>query len=144
MPISGRAYEDISVMPLTRAIPLNAEQRCRTDHNWVETDAKVTSCRYEFSRMNTLTFGVAQDNNHFVISFSYYARARKFSGEFTAPVSWETGTQFPIRYNRLRPEENNKSAAASMSQSPLFALGVGGSIVLSMLYLMLVYGCNSM
>jgi TctA family transporter len=113
-----------------------------TTPRWLETEARVTACRYEFARMNTLTFGIPPENNRFLISFSYYAHARSYSDEFASPVALGNGATFNVRYNPLHPEENTKSASASARRSPLFALGVAGSGVLSLMYLSLVYGCN--
>jgi hypothetical protein len=109
---------------------------------WLETEASVTGCRYEFARMNTLTFGIPPSNNRFLISFSYHAHAKCFIDEFTSPVALGQGETFSVRYNPLHPQENTKSTSSPARRSPLFALGVAGSIVLSMLYFVLVYGCN--
>ena len=48
---------------------------------WLETQAEVTACRYEFARMNTLSLGIATSRNQFIISFSYYAHAKTFCDE---------------------------------------------------------------
>ena len=109
---------------------------------WLETQARVTSCRYQPSRMNTFTLGIPMDNNHYLIAFSYYAHAKTYSDQFTSPVAIGQGETIIIRYNPLNPRENDKSAASSATKGPLFAIGIAGSIVLSLLYLAMIRSCN--
>ena len=68
---------------------------------WLATQAEVTDCHYEFARMNTLTLGIAPDSYRFLISFTYYAHAKTFSGKFTSPVAMPTGGTFPSPTTRL-------------------------------------------
>jgi hypothetical protein len=110
---------------------------------WLETQASVTACKYLFSRMNTLSLGVPADRNQFLISFTYYAHAKSYSGQFTSPTYLEQDARFPISYNPLNPQENSKSAASSPAgRIPLFAVGIAGSVILSLLYLAFLRGCN--
>lgn len=114
---------------------------------WLKTQAEVTACHYEFARMNTLTLGISPDLNRFTISFTYYAHAKTFSGEFTSPVAMEQGKTFPVFYNPLNPQENRQSEAGAVESSltrgnPLFAVGIAGSVVISLLYLAMMRGCN--
>ena len=114
---------------------------------WLEAQAEVTACHYEFARMNTITLGFTTDANQFLISFTYYAHAKAFSDEFTSPVAMEQGKTFPIFYNPLNPQENRQSASCapksgSTSRTPLFALGIAGSIVISLLFLASMHGCS--
>lgn len=114
---------------------------------WLETQAEVTGCHYEFARMNTLMLGFAADSNRFVVSFTYYAHATTFSGRLISPVIMEQGMRFPIFYNPLNPQENRQSESGTTlspvtRRSPLFALGIAGSILISLLYLAMMYGCN--
>jgi len=109
---------------------------------WLETQAEVTACHYEFARMNTLSLGIATKPNQFIISFTYYAHAKTFSDEFASPVAMEQGKIFPIFYNPLNPQQNRQSESASTSREPLFALGIASSIVISLLYIAMMHGCN--
>jgi len=114
---------------------------------WLETQAKVTACHYEFARMNTLSLGIGIDAGQFLISFTYYAHARTFNGEFISPVAMEQGKTFPIFYNPLNPQENGQSVSGvpifgTASRTPLFALGIAGSIVISLLLLVSMHGCS--
>lgn len=113
---------------------------------WLETQAEVIRCHYKFARMNTLILGIAPNSNRFSISFTYYAHAKTFRGEFTSSVAMEQGKTFPIFYNPLNPQENRHSESGAAgsgltSRTPLFALGIAGSIVISLLYLSM-HGCN--
>jgi hypothetical protein len=109
---------------------------------WLETEAEVTGCRYEFAGINMLLLGIPGDRNHFIVSYRYYAHARTFRDECTSPVAMLQGQTFPVFYNPLEPQQNSKSEAASVSRAPLFALGVAGSLVMSLLYLAMIRGCN--
>ena len=109
---------------------------------WLETQAEVTACRYEFARMNTLSLGIATSRNQFIISFSYYAHAKTFCDEFTSPVAMGKGETFPVFYNPLNPQQNSRSESAPTSRVPVFAYGVAGSIVISLLYLAMMGGCQ--
>ncbi len=109
---------------------------------WLETEAKVTACKYEPSRMNTLTLGIPADENHFLITFTYRAHGKNYTDEFTSPTYLQQGEAFPITYNPLAPHQNNKSAATPTTKTPLFAVGIAGSIILSLIWLVLMHGCS--
>ena len=109
---------------------------------WLETQATVVTCTYQFARMNTLTFGLSMDKGPFRISFSYYAHGTTYEDVFTSPTYLEQGAVFPITYNPLAPQQNSKSASAPVTGMPLFGIAVAGSVVLSLIYLTLLRGCN--
>jgi hypothetical protein len=109
---------------------------------WLETQAEVIACRYEFARMNILFLGTVTYSNKFIISFSYYAHAKTFSDEFISPIAIAKGKRFPVFYNPLNPQQNSRSEGASTSRVPVFIFGIAGSIVISLLYLGLIGGCN--
>ena len=108
---------------------------------WLETEAEVTACRYEFARMNTLSLGIATRPNQFIVSFSYYAHAQTLCDEFASPVAMGKGETFPVFYNPLNPQQNSRSETPPGSRAPLFAFGVAGSVVISLLYLAMMGGC---
>ncbi len=110
--------------------------------NWLETDAKVTACRYQFGGLQTLAFGLPEDQNHFTIDFTYHAHGKDFASSFLSPVAIGLGETITVFYNPLNPRENDKSFNSQARGIPLMAIGVAGSIVLSLLYLGLVRGCN--
>ena len=107
---------------------------------WLETQAEVTACRYEFARTNTLSFGIATKSNQFVVSFSYYAHAKTFRDEFTSLVAPGNGETFPVFYNPLNPQQNRRSELAPTGRVPLFVFGIAGSIVISLLYIVMMGG----
>ena len=85
--------------------------------------------------------GSHRSPNHFIVSFSYYAHAKTFCDKFTSPVAMEKGETFPVFYNPLNPQQNNPSEHPPASRMPLFAVGIAGSIVISLLYLAMMIGC---
>ncbi len=129
-------------MKTTNSIASPPTQPLEPSVPWLETQAEVTACRYEFARMNTLSLGIATSRNQFIISFSYYAHAKTFCDEFTSPVAMGKGETFPVFYNPLNPQQNSRSESAPTSRVPVFAYGVAGSIVISLLYLAMMGGCQ--
>ena len=131
------------MMNTTNSIaPTAATQPFDASVPWLETQAEVRGCRYEFARMNTLSLGIATRPNQFVVSFNYYAHAKTFRDEFTSPVAMGKGETFPVFYNPLNPQQNSRSEAAPTSRVPPLAYGVAGSIVISLLYLAMMGGCQ--
>lgn len=130
------------VMNTTNSIVSTPTQPFDASVPWLETQAEVTACRYEVARMTTLSLGFATSPNQFMVSFSYYAHAKTFCDEFTSPVAMGTGETFPVFYNPLNPKQNSRSEAAPTSRVPPLAYGVAGSIVISLLYLAMMGGCQ--
>jgi hypothetical protein len=110
---------------------------------WIATEATVTSCRFQFARMNTFTLGI-QTGEKFRITFDYYAHGRLYSDEFQSPVAIPQNERISITYNPLHPEQNSRTSGpnASPTRSPLIAVGIFGSIVLSLLWLAVMRGCS--
>lgn len=108
---------------------------------WIETQATVTACQYQFARMNTLTLGF-QTQDKFRIAFDYYAHGRLYSDEFQSPIAIAQNEAIPIRYNPLNPVENSRSGQAGTGRSPLLAIGIAGSIILSLIWLAMLRGCS--
>jgi hypothetical protein len=110
---------------------------------WIATEAMVTSCRFQFARMNTFTLGI-QTGEKFRISFDYYAHGRLYSDEFQSPVAIPQNERIPITYNPLYPEQNSRTSGprASPTRNPLIVIGILGSIVLSLLWLAMMRSCN--
>ncbi len=109
---------------------------------WLETQAQVTACKYQFARMNTLTLGFSPDRNRFLITFTYHAHGKTYTDDFTSPAYLETGATFPVTYNPLAPQQNSKSASFSKGRAPLAGIAVAASVILSLLYLALLRGCS--
>ena len=112
-----------------------------TDPPWLETEAKVTACKYEFGAGRALAFGIPT-SKHFRINFTYYAHGKTYTGNFTSPTYLEQGQTFSVSYNPLNPQQNSKSASSPTTRAPLFTLAIAGSVVLSILFLVWMRGCN--
>jgi hypothetical protein len=110
---------------------------------WLETQAEVTACKYDVGAGQALAFGIPS-SKHFLITFTYYAHGQTFTDRFTSPIYLEQGDTFSISYNPLAPQQNNKSTAEPTAKNSLFAIGIIGSIFLSLLWLTILHGCNSL
>ena len=108
---------------------------------WLEIQATVTACKYEFGAGQALAFGIPT-SKHFLITFSYYAHGKTFTDEFRSPTYLEQGKTFTLTYNPLAPQQNSKSAAIPTTKTPLFAVGIAGSIILSLLWYAVMRGCR--
>jgi hypothetical protein len=110
--------------------------------SWIETEATVTSCRFQFARMNTFSLGI-QTGEKFCIAFDYYAHGKLYSDEFQSAVAIPQDEHILITYNPLRPEQNSRTSGpnATPARSPLIAIGIMGSVVLSLLWLAVMRGC---
>ena len=110
---------------------------------WIATEATVTSCRFQFARMNTFTLGI-QTGEKFRITFDYYCHGQLYSDEFQSPVAIPQNEHIPITYNPLHPEQNSYTSGpnASSKLSPLIAVGIIGSVVLSCAWLVIFRGCS--
>ena len=110
---------------------------------WVETEATVTSCRFQFARLNTLTLGV-RTGEKFRISFDYYAHGRLYSDEFQSPMAIPQNDRIRLTYNPLQPQQNSRSSTSNSvaGRSPLIAIGIAGSILLSLAWLAILRGCS--
>jgi hypothetical protein len=113
----------------------------KRDPEWMETTATVVACEYQFARMNTLLLGI-QAQKKFRIAFDYRAHGQTYSDEFQSSVAIAQNERFSIRYNPLNPRENDRSRrTGSPGRTPLFALGIAGSIILSLVWLVTMRGC---
>ena len=115
-----------------------------TPPNWITTQATVTTCTYQFAGLSTLAFGF-NTRQKFRITFDYYAHGQLYSGEFQSPTAIPQNQQIPLTYNPLHPSENNRAPAPPAPISPrrqLLTVGILGSIVLSLAWLMILRSCN--
>jgi hypothetical protein len=112
-----------------------------TNTPWLETQAEVVACKYGSGAGQASAFGIPT-GKHFLITFAYHAHGRTYTGEFTSPTYLEQGATFLLTYNPLAPQQNSKSVAIHTTRTPLFALGIAGSIILSLVWLALMRSCN--
>ncbi|HEX3967291.1 MAG TPA: hypothetical protein VHW70_04950 [Edaphobacter sp.] len=108
---------------------------------WLDTQAKVVTCKYESGAGQALAFGIPT-SKHFLITFTYYAHGKTYTDEFTSPTYLEQGATFSIAYNPLDPQQNSKSTATPISRTPLFAIGIAGSVILSLICLFMMRSCS--
>jgi hypothetical protein len=110
---------------------------------WIDTEATVTSCRYQSPAVSVLAFGI-QRGEKFRITFDYYAHGRLYSGEFQSPIAVPQNERIPITYNPLDPQQNSRAVIPSPASTrpPLVAFGIAGSIILSLVWLAALRGCN--
>ncbi len=108
---------------------------------WLETTAEVIACKYEFGAGQALAFGIPR-SKHFLITFTYYAHGKTFTDEFTSRTYLEQGRTFILSYNPLNPQQNTKSSSSPAGRMPLFAIGIAGSVILSLIWLGMLRGCN--
>jgi hypothetical protein len=108
--------------------------------------ATVTACKYEFAAGRALAFGLPT-MRHFRITFNYWAPNANnidelHTDELTSEKAMHVGTLFPIRYNPDAPHENTHSASEpELNRTPLLFIGILGSAVLSLAWLLILRGC---
>lgn len=108
---------------------------------WLETQARVTACKYDFGAGRALAFGIPT-NKHFLVTFSYYAHGKTYTDEFTSRTYLEQGKTFTLAYNPLAPQQNSKSAAIPTTKTPIFVIGIAGSVILSVVWFAMMRSCN--
>ena len=119
---------------------MTAQQK-QTSISWPKALATVTACEYEFGAGQALAFGVPT-TKHFRISFNYWANGEIHTGQFHSAIALPQGHLFPITWNPLAPHEHSTSPSAPASRTPLFVIGIAGSIFLSLLWLTIMHGCR--
>jgi hypothetical protein len=113
---------------------------------WPEAMATVTACKYESGAGRALAFGLPT-TRHFRITYNYWAPNAEnidelHTGELTSEKAMHVGTLFPIRYNPETPHDTTHSTAApELTRNPLLAIGIIGSVVLSLVWLLILRGC---
>ena len=103
--------------------------------------ATVLECRYEMRAGRALAFG-APSGKHFRIRYNYYANGEIHEGEFYSATAIPQNTLFPIRYNPEATHENTHSASTPTTRSPLIAIGIIGSVILSLAWFAILRGCH--
>ena len=109
---------------------------------WMETEARVISCHYQFARLHTFAVRVFYPSAEFLISFEYYAHGQTFRDQFNSPVAIAHGETFPLFYNPLHPQQNDKSTAAYSAHAHIFTYGLAASIFCYLFSLVILHGCK--
>ncbi len=113
---------------------------------WPQAMATVTTCKYDAGAGRAMAFGLPTAR-HFQITYNYWApnaqgQDELHTGQFSSPKAIPQNTLFPITYNPEAPHENTHSASQPFSRSPLIALGLIGSVVLSLAWFLMLRGCR--
>ena len=123
---------------------MNAQRTSRDP--WPEAMATVTACRYKIDTGRALAFGLPS-MRRFHITYNYWAPNADnidelHTGELTSEKAMHVGTIFPIRYNPNASHETTHSTTApELARNPLLVIGILGSIVLSLAWLLILRGC---
>ena len=112
----------------------------RDEDLWPEAMAEVLSCRYDARVGRAIAFGLSS-RKHFRITYSYLVEGDLHTGECFAEKPLTQGTLFPIRYDPALPHVNRSAESAVPTRASMLALGVLGSIVLSLVWLLWLRGC---
>jgi hypothetical protein len=107
---------------------------------WMETEARVTTCHHDHSRVKTSRLRFLKDRGNVIVSFTYYAHAHIYYDDFRSPVARTQGETFAVFYNALNPRQNNLAPAKFLNQRPLSDIAMLGIILSSILALSLVRG----
>jgi len=108
--------------------------------------ATVTACHYDFGAGRALAFGLPT-TKHFRITFNYWApnsegQEELHTGEFASAKAIPQGTLFPIRYNPEAAHENTHSAPMTTARGAMIAIGIIGSVILSLAWFAVLRGCH--
>ena len=115
-----------------------------TNPDWPEAIATVLECRYDVRAGRALAFGLPSDK-HFRIRYNYFASGDHHTGEFYSAKAIPQNTLFPIHYNPDLPHDHthaNETAPALNPRRTTFAVGIIGSIVLSLAWLFILHSCH--
>lgn len=110
---------------------------------WPEALATVTECKYDFGAGRALAFGIPL-SKHFRISYNYFADNDLHYGQFSSATAVPQGHLFPVRYNPHAPHEHSHDAASAPQRTgtPIFMIGVVGSVLLSFAWFVVLRGCH--
>lgn len=115
-----------------------------TNPDWPEAIATVLECHYDM-RVGRAMLGVPS-SKHFRIRYNYFADGAHHEGEFYSATAVPQNTLFPIHYNPDRPQEHmHGSETAGPPANPrraTLAVGVLGSVVLSLVWFAILRGCH--
>ncbi len=112
---------------------------------WIATTGTVTTCRYQSPGLGTLAFGFST-RKRFSITFDYYAHGRLYSDEFESDAAIPQNESIELTYNPFDPQQNSRTnhptAASGPRRNPLIAVGIAGSLVLSLAWLLILRACH--
>ena len=112
--------------------------------DWPEALATVLSCTYDARAGRALAFCLSS-SKHFRIAYNYWAEGTLHTGELYAEKAIPQGSLFPIRYDPELPHKHrhgHSKPAARVPLVPLVAIGIAGSVLLSLVWLLVLRGCH--
>ncbi len=109
--------------------------------DWPEVMAEVTECRYDVRAGRAIAFGLTT-KKHFRIAYNYLVDGELHTGECFSEQAMPQGTLFPIHYDPEMPHVNRSPLSGTPERAPLIAFGIAGSIVLSLMWLLVLRGCS--
>lgn len=101
--------------------------------------ATVTSCTYDVGAGQALAFGIPR-NKHFRIGFNYWANGELRTGEYASKAAVPQGTLFPITYEPDAPHIPSQLTPSNRSQ--ILLVGIAGSVILSVVWMVILRGCR--
>jgi hypothetical protein len=99
------------VTEATKAKRSNDTSRSNPQPIWMETEARVTECHHELSRLRASALRVTEDPDDVIVSFTYYAHAQIYYDEIRSQVEIAQGEAFSIYYNALNPRIDEQARA---------------------------------
>ena len=111
-----------------------------SEAEWPEAMAEVTECRYDMRAGRAIAFGLPS-KKHFHITYNYLVGDGLHVGECYSEKAMPQGSLFPVRYDPDLPHVNRAPSDSAPQRIPLIAIGIAGSIVLSLAWLLFVRGC---
>jgi len=112
----------------------------RTRGDWPEAMASVTECHYDVRAGRALAFGLTS-KKHFRIAYNYRVGNELHTGECFSETARPQGSLFQIHYNPESPHINRFSSG-TQQRVPLLTVGVAGSILLTLAWLLVLRGCS--
>ena len=108
---------------------------------WPEAMAEVTECRYDVRAGRAMAFGLTT-KKHFRIAYNYLVEGELHTGECYSEKAMPQGTLFPIHYDPDVPHQHRTGFDGRPTRLPLLTIGIAGSILLSLLWLLIMRGCH--
>ena len=101
--------------------------------------AEVTACHYDVRAGRALAFGLTS-SKHFRITYNYRVGNELHTREYFSETARSPGSLFPICCYRDLPRVSRPGDHATSTFASV-AIGVTGSIVLSLVWLLVLRGC---
>lgn len=107
---------------------------------WPEAMAEVTECRYDARAGRSLAFGVTS-KKHYRIGYNYLVGDELHTGECYSEIARPQGSLFPVQYDPDSPHIHRSDSGAE-PRIPLWMIGIAGSILLTLVWLLVLRGCS--